>query len=97
MKALKVIKYLLSAIHVGVQIFFFLSWNQRLGDVSKLASKVDPATLANVNLALSQESFIFISLIALTFVFYITISNLVSDWLLETSIAELKAEVKKGE
>ena len=83
MKYLKIAQYLLSLIHLALQIFFFINWSNRMGDISLLAGKIDTCNLTNASLALSQESFVYIGLAMLTLAFYVTIMFHIGVWINE--------------
>lgn len=83
MKPIKIIHYLISAAHLALQLFYFTRWNNRLGDLTKMASNVNPATISNVNLGITTESFIFLSIVLLTLAIYVTLSAHLSQWAAE--------------
>lgn len=94
MKGMKIAQYAISLIHLVLQIFYFIQWNQRMSELDLLARKIDAATISNANLAMSQESFVFLGLAILTLAFYLTISIHLSRWIDERRIEKAKEKAK---
>jgi hypothetical protein len=90
-KILKIGQYIISIIHLALQIFYYFVWNNRIVSLADQAKKIDSTLLSNLNFTLSQESFIFLSLSIITLVFYLTIAHLFSLWMMD----QLQAGEKK--
>ena len=89
MKVMKVVQYLVSLIHLGLQIFYFIQWNNRMGALTTFARKLDATVLSNANLAVSQESFVYLGLAMITLAFYITISVHIATWIAENRMEKI--------
>ncbi len=91
MKVLKIVQYLISLIHLGAQIVYFMGWQKAMGGITSIR-KIEAVSLINNNLEISQFSFLYVLLGILTLAFYLTVSQHLALWIQEAS---MKEEIEK--
>lgn len=95
MKVLKILQYLVSLVHLGAQIFYFIGWQRAMGSVTNI-KKIEAVSLINNNLEISQFSFLYVLLGLLTLAFYLTVSHHLSLWIQEANLKEEFEKIQAG-